>query len=92
MNYETIVIKVPDHFQESLPADKWTYHFEVRRNYGTASRPHWQTVKYANSETEANDWIKDNSPMPVGYAENQPAINLAGIDPHLQHAFNGLTY
>jgi hypothetical protein len=33
-----------------------------------------------------------NAPMPVGYAETHPAINLAGINEHLQHAFTGLIY
>jgi len=59
-SFETIVIKTPDHFQEHLPADKWAYHFEVRRNFGSASSPNWQTVKYADSEGEANDWAKSN--------------------------------
>ena len=59
-NYETVVIKVPDHFQEKLPADKWTYHFELRRNFGTSAAPHWETVKYSETELEASEWAQLN--------------------------------
>ena len=51
-NIEQIIIKAPDYFQEHLPADKWTYHFEARRNYGTEQRPHWETVAYGSTEEE----------------------------------------
>jgi hypothetical protein len=60
MKRDTLVIKTPDHFQERIPTDKWTYHFEVRRNFGTATRPNWETVKYSDSESEAQQWAKDN--------------------------------
>jgi hypothetical protein len=60
MKRETIVIKAPDHFQEHLPADRWTYHYEVRRNYGTTENPHWLTLKFSNSESEAQQWADNN--------------------------------
>lgn len=56
----TVIIHTPNYFQEKLPADQWKYHYEVRRNYGTDLRPNWQTVKYADTEQEANDWASVN--------------------------------
>lgn len=57
---ETVVAKYPDYWQEHLPESNWTYHFEVRRNFGTAVRPNWQTVKYAETEAEAKEWASSN--------------------------------
>ena len=55
---------------------------------------------YLNDGTAQVHWCEEckrfsvhtNAPMPVGYAEHHPVINLAGINEHLQPAFNGLIY
>lgn len=57
---ETVVVKTFDYWQEDLPDNKRTHHYEVRRNFGYPSSPHWQTIKYADTEEEANEWLKDN--------------------------------
>lgn len=92
MNYETVIVEFPDYYQEHLAPSMRTSHWEVRRNFGTTSHPNWQTVKYADTESEAKEWALSNPQMPVGYAEQQPSINLAGIHEHLQPAFAGIIY
>lgn len=56
----TVIIHAPNYFQEKLPESQWKYHYEVRRNFGTDANPNWDTVKYADTEQEAEDWAKVN--------------------------------
>lgn len=63
MNHETVIAKTPDYYQEHLPESKWTYHFEVRQNFGTNERPNWQTVKWADTEAECQQWLGVNEPV-----------------------------
>jgi hypothetical protein len=56
----TIILNTPDYFQEHLPFEKWNYHYEARRNYGTAERPNWQTIAYGKSEKEVKDKLTNN--------------------------------
>lgn len=59
---DMVIQRCPDYYQEKLPFEKWSYHYEVVANYGDKQSPFYQGIHYSGTEQEAKEWVECEYP------------------------------